>query len=177
MALFSRRPKPDKVYGTGLWRQHRDRFNRAVDRFYRSAAAVHKEANPDDPAQAEAAEALAALTLDLNSLGERVDAAARQAHEAFPVRDLVVPAQVRAVVGEFPEDLSKAGHMVAQSAQAAAMTHAAIRMGTDPLPSAHAAQGYARDAAELVDRCAAALQPNSSRQSSPSTDPSHRAAR
>lgn len=147
-----RAAQQDRAYGTGVWRQHRDRFNRAVDRFYQTALAVREEARADDPQQEEAAEALAALTYDLNALGERIDETARRAHAQVPVADMVVPAQVRAVVGDLAEGMSKAALLVAQAAQAAAMSRAAIRMGTDPREAARAAGSYVRDAQRAVER-------------------------
>lgn len=180
----------DALYGTGLWRQHRDRFNRAVDRFYSAAVAVHSAVDsspttgpsdtpapsstaspsdlttPDDltapsdsmgdpTAASAAAEALAHLTLTFNDLGTRVDAISAWAHAHVPVKDLVVPAAVRAVVGDLSEKLTKAAHFVAQSAMTAAMTRAALRDGSNPLTSTRAAQRCAANATALVVECEA----------------------
>lgn len=127
MPLFKRKPKPptpDQLYGTGLWRQHRDRFNRAVDRFYATAAALHEES-----AHAPQAETLAQQTLRLNELSTAVDSAARAAQAAFPTAGMVLPSAVRSQVGQLPELLSRAALKTAEAAQAAAMTRAYIRAG------------------------------------------------
>ncbi|GAA4284489.1 hypothetical protein GCM10022261_20200 [Brevibacterium daeguense] len=49
------RVHPDDQYGTGLWRQHRDRFNRAVDRFYTTAVALRTEVDGIEARRADSA--------------------------------------------------------------------------------------------------------------------------
>src|SRR5699024_12103535 len=83
-----------KQFGTGLWRQHRERFSRAVDRFYERASALHEE-HGDAEAAPQISE-LAQLTLVLNDLDDRVAALARTAQGAVPLEGLVFPAAGRA---------------------------------------------------------------------------------
>ncbi|MCQ9387071.1 hypothetical protein NQ038_00135 [Brevibacterium sp. 50QC2O2] len=178
MGLLDRFRKPkaptaDDLYGTGLWRQHRDRFNRAVDRFYDTALAVHREhpaesagtgpaaganatpAAPGAPAPEPPAETLAQLTHTLGEASAAVDAVAQAAQESFPIEGMVLPAPARARVGRLPELLSRAAAKVAEAAQAAAMSRVALRTGGDGLEAAAAAHRYVADAAELVGQCSA----------------------
>lgn len=146
--------KPDQLYGTGVWRQNRDRFNRAVDRFYATAAAVHEEA-PDSAVAVR----LAALTHELNEMAQRVDAVAAALHARYPVDSTVVPAHVRAHVGQTPELLTRAAGVVAQAGQAAAMARVSARAGRAAEGGAgaesqvRAAERYVADAAELIAAC------------------------
>ncbi len=178
MGLLDRFRKPkaptaDDLYGTGLWRQHRDRFNRAVDRFYDTALAVHREhpaesagtgpaaganatpAAPGASAPEPPAETLAQLTHTLGEASAAVDAVAQAAQESFPIEGMVLPAPARARVGRLPELLSRAAAKVAEAAQAAAMSRVALRTGGDGLEAAAAAHRYVADAAELVGQCSA----------------------
>jgi hypothetical protein len=169
------RVHPDDRYGTGLWRQHRDRFNRAVDRFYVTAVALREEADircardassaEDDPtgaagtarrqqtAVADAAEMIAQQTIILNALAERFDALAARAHAEHPVAGLVIPAATRSQLADLPELMSKAAAKVAEACQAGAMARAAVRTGADPTHPSSAARAYVADAADLVARC------------------------
>jgi hypothetical protein len=170
-------PTADDLYGTGLWRQHRDRFNRAVDRFYDTALAVHREhpaesdgtgpaatqgsahgqaaATAGTSAPEPPAETLAQLTHTLGEASAAVDAVAQAAQESFPIEGMVLPAPARARVGRLPELLSRAAAKVAEAAQAAAMSRVALRTGGDGLEAAAAAHRYVADAAELVGQCSA----------------------
>lgn len=145
-----RRSPEEKRFGTGLWRQHRDRFSRAVDRFFDTASALHEEHGESDAA-AQIGE-LAQLTLVLNDLDERVAALAETAQRAFPLEGLVFPADGRARLGDVPERLSRASALVAQALQSATMLRA--RLAMDPqAPSAGSAE-YADAARTYVDRAA-----------------------
>ncbi|GAA4386782.1 hypothetical protein AB0I45_12905 [Brevibacterium sp. NPDC049920] len=154
----------DHRLGTGLWRQHHDRFLRAVDRFYAIAVDLHStagsvpgEADAPVTSATESAEIIAQQTLVLNGLADRVGALTETVHARFPLDGLVVPAEVRARVGQLPALLSKAAAKTAEAGQAAAMARAALRSGTDPLPAARSARSYATDAITLVDACERAL--------------------
>ena len=78
-----RRSPEEKRFGTGLWRQHRDRFSRAVDRFFDTASALHEEHGASDAA--EQISELARLTLVLNGLDDRVAALAEAAQREVPL--------------------------------------------------------------------------------------------
>lgn len=146
----------DERLGTGLWRQHHDRFLRAVDRFYAIAVDLRTTAGSLSGA-ADAAELVAQQTLVLNGLADRISTLTETVHARFPLAGLVVPAEVRAQVGQLPALLSKAAGKTAEAGQAAAMARAALRAGSDPLPAARSARSYAADAATLVDACERAL--------------------
>ena len=141
--MRKKEPQPDDLYGTGVWRQHRDRFNRAVDRFFVTASRLHEEVNAgaggagkeagagsnagaqDD--HVRAAESLASLTHTLNQVAQQVDDCARTLHTRVPVNEQTIPAQVRTQVGTLPELMSRAATKVAEAAQAAAMVRAQVR--------------------------------------------------
>ena len=127
--LRKKEPQPDDLYGTGAWRQHRDRFNRAVDRFFVTASRLHEEtqAGTTQDAHVQAAEQIAALTHTLNQVAQRVDDCARTLHTHVPVNEQTIPAQVRTQVGTLPELMSRAATKVAEAAQAAAMVRAQVR--------------------------------------------------
>ncbi|PMD04566.1 hypothetical protein [Brevibacterium paucivorans] len=165
--LRKKEPQPDDLYGTGVWRQHRDRFNRAVDRFFVTTSRLHEEAHAgaktNDPHVA-AAEQLAALTHTLNQVAQQVDDCARTLHAHAPVNEQTIPAQVRTQVGTLPELMSRAATKVAEAAQAAAMVRAQVRTtsggvaensATVPgqVAGVSAAQRYVGDAARLVEEC------------------------
>ncbi|WP_293879144.1 hypothetical protein [uncultured Brevibacterium sp.] len=165
--LRKKEPQPDDLYGTGVWRQHRDRFNRAVDRFFVTASRLHEEVNAGASAQeahVRAVESLAALTHTLNQVAHKVDDCARTLHTHVPINEQTIPAQVRTQVGTLPELMSRAATKVAEAAQAAAMVRAQVRTtsggvvensATVPgqVPGVSAAQNYVGDAARLVDEC------------------------
>lgn len=175
---FFRRDRPatpQQRLGTGLWRQHRERFSRAVDRFYTTVSTLH-----DEHAQSAAAlqiEDLARLTLVLNELDGRIEALAETCHRAVPLDGLVFPADGRAQLGDVPEHLSRASALVAQAAQSAAMLRAHLTMhgdagggtgGADDAQGraagpagtarfAESARGYVDRAADLIAEAEAGL--------------------
>ena len=171
--LRKKEPQPDDLYGTGVWRQHRDRFNRAVDRFFVTASRLHEEVHAGAgtlEAHVQAAEQLAALTHTLNQVAQQVDDCARTLHTHVPVNEQTIPAQVRTQVGTLPELMSRAATKVAEAAQAAAMVRAQVRTtsggvtensetdetsqaGPAEVPGVSAARRYVDDAARLVDEC------------------------
>ena len=108
LSLFRRdRPaSPQQRWGTGLWRQHRDRFSRAVDRFYTTVSTLHREHGQS--AAASQIEQLAQLTLVLNDLDARIEVLAEICHRAVPLDGLVFPADGRQRLGDLPEHLSRA---------------------------------------------------------------------
>lgn len=119
-----RRSAEERRFGTGLWRQHRDRFSRAVDRFYETTSTLHR--NFGDTASAPQIEMLAQLTVTLNELDDRVAALTETAQREVPLSSLVFPAEGRARLGDVPERLSRASALVAQAAQSAAMLRAGL---------------------------------------------------
>ncbi|MDK7750664.1 hypothetical protein QP572_09935 [Brevibacterium sp. UMB10442] len=170
--LRKKEPQPDDLYGTGVWRQHRDRFNRAVDRFFVTASRLHEEAQAGatQAAHVQAAEHIATLTHTLNQVAQQMDHCARTLHTHVPVNEQTIPAQVRTQVGTLPELMSRAATKVAEAAQAAAMVRAQVRTtsggvtensvtdesseaGPAEVAGASAAHTYVDDAAKLVDEC------------------------
>lgn len=171
--LRKKEPQPDDLYGTGVWRQHRDRFNRAVDRFFVTASRLHEEVHAGagtQEAHVQAAESLAALTHTLNQVAHKVDDCARTLHTRVPVNEQTIPVQVRTQVGTLPELMSRAATKVAEAAQTAAMVRAQVRTtsggvtensetdetsqaGPAEVPGVSAARRYVDDAARLVDEC------------------------
>lgn len=119
-----RRSAEERRFGTGLWRQHRDRFSRAVDRFYETTSTLHRDFG--DTASAPQIELLARLTVTLNELDDRVAALSEAAQREIPLSSLVFPAEGRARLGDVPEHLSRASALVAQAAQSAAMLRAGL---------------------------------------------------
>lgn len=160
---------PDVRFGSGLWRQHHDRFMRAVDRFYTTAVALRADAQTlreSEAAEAAteaveaatvAAETIAQQTLVLNDLATRIGALSAACHARFPLHHLVLPAAVRMEVGALPELVSRAAVKVSEACQAAAMARVAVRTGSDPLAAADSARAYAADAARVVAQCESAL--------------------
>lgn len=144
----------DARLGTGLWRQHRDRFGRAVDRLYATAVQAQKE-SPGVPAVTAVVE----LTHRLSELDQRAAQIAQQAHSSWPLEGLVLPADVRQQVGDLPELLSRAAGKVSEAAQAAAHVRVAALQATNagrgearPLePAAGPADAAAASAARFVD--------------------------
>ena len=141
----------DARFGTGLWRQHRDRCMRVIDRFYETAVGLHAEAP-------QAAAGFVELTHELRDLAQVIDALTQQLHERAPVDGMIVPAAVRAQVGQAPELLSKAGGKIAEAAQVAAMFRAQARAaGLDPkVQKAQVQDAQIRDAQVQDARAAAA---------------------
>lgn len=138
-----RRSPQEKRFGTGLWRQHRERFSRAVDRFFETASALHEEHGASDAAAQ--IDELAQLTLVLNELDERVAVLAEAAQRAVPLEGLVFPAEGRTRLGDVPERLSRASALVAQALQSAMMLRA--RLTTGP----HGPHGQSARSAEYAD--------------------------
>lgn len=177
--LRKKEPTPDDLYGTGVWRQHRDRFNRAVDRFFVTASRLHEEVHRASggtdtrggrtdasapKSHAQAAEQLATLTHTLNQVAQQVDDCARILHAHVPVDQRTIPVQVRNQVGTLPELMSRAATKVAEAAQAAAMVRAQVRTtsgtvddnsvtDTGQITGVSAARKYVNDAATLVEKC------------------------
>ena len=112
----------DARLGTGLWRQHRDRFGRAVDRLYTTAVQAQKEA-PNTPSVLAVVE----LTHRLSELDQRAAGIAEYAHSRWPVEGLVLPADVRLQAGDLPELLSHAAGKVSEAVQAAAHVRVSAR--------------------------------------------------
>lgn len=135
----------DARLGTGLWRQHRDRFGRAVDRLYATAVQAQKE-SPSVPAVTAVVE----LTHRLSELDHRVARLAERTHGSWPVEGLVLPADVRRQVGDLPELLSRAAGKVSEAAQAAAHVRVAARQTVNADRSAAKAPGTAASPADAA---------------------------
>ncbi len=146
---------PDRQFGTGLWRQHHDRFLRAVDRYYTTAVAIAEA--PETTGGASASDLIAAGTHRLNDLVPVVDDIARRLHAHHPVDGQVVPAPVRRLVGDAPELLARASAKVAEAVLAASMARTELRAGRPAASSAQACARFIDDAAELLDRARAGL--------------------
>lgn len=144
----------DTRLGTGLWRQHRDRFGRAVDRLYATAVQAQKES----PSVA-AVTAVVELTHRLSELDQSVAQIAEHAHSSWPLDGLVLPADVRRQTGDLPELLSRAAGKVSEAAQAAAHVRIAARQAANadrcgenpPEPAAGPADAAAASAARFVN--------------------------
>ncbi|WP_309132696.1 hypothetical protein [Brevibacterium sp.] len=161
---------PDRQFGTGLWRQHHDRFLRAVDRYYTTAvaiseaedanAAVTSASTADDatePPGAPTSELIAAGTHRLNELVPVVDDITRWMHTHCPVAGQVVPAHVRQRVGDAPELMARASAKVAEAVLAASMARTELRAGRPAASSAQACERFIADAAELLARARSSL--------------------
>lgn len=142
-----RHATPQQRLGTGLWRQHRERFSRAVDRFYTTVSTLHEQYAQS--AAAPQIEELSQLTLVLNGLDQRVEALAEACHRAVPLEGLVFPADGRQRLGDAPEHLSRASALVAQAAQSAAMLRAQLATSRD---DAAGSARFAESAHSYVDR-------------------------
>lgn len=158
-----RRSDEERRFGRGLWRQHRDRFSRVVDRFYETTSTLHRDFGDTD--SAPQIDVLSQLTLTLNDLDERVAWLSETAQREVPLDDLVFPAAGRARLGDVPEHLSRASALVAQAAQSAAMLRAGLVVpaGT-PQPVAarfaESARTYVVQADRLIAEAEAALPPD-----------------
>lgn len=148
---FSSHTGPDQQFGTGLWRHNRDRFIRAVDRYYTTTVAIHEL-----PASGQSLAADANTIIDgtqrLNDLVPVVDEITAWLHAHHPVSGQVVPSHTRNDVGDTPEQLTKASSKVAEAVLAASMARTEILAGRAIGPSAQATQRFIFDAAELLDR-------------------------
>lgn len=170
--------KPDDRFGTGLWRHNRDRFIRAVDRYYTTAVAIHKAhetstkaavagttagtdttVGTDDSATTSAGDVNTIVdgTHRLNDLVPVVDEITGWLHEHHPVTGQVVPSNTRERVGDTPELLTRASSKVAEAVLAASMARAEITSGRPIALSAQAAERFITDAAELLERAQANL--------------------
>ncbi|GAA2092290.1 hypothetical protein [Brevibacterium salitolerans] len=178
--LFTRdrRSPEEKRFGTGLWRQHRDRFSRSVDRYFETAEALHREFGdvdgtavqdvgagaPVTPVAAAVGE-ISALTATLNALDDRVAELMARCHRTVPLDGLVFPAEGRKLLGDVPEAVSRAASLVAQAAQTAAMLRAHLRMhgaadAAQLLEYPASARRYADRAAELLQAASATADGN-----------------
>ena len=165
--------KDDDRFGTGLWRHNRDRFIRAVDRYYTTAVALHEardsggsatsgtaSANADDTSDGKATAASAKDPVDvivdgthrLNALVDVVDELTATLHARFPVTGQVVPGPARQAVGDAPELLTKASSKVGEAVLAASMARSEVPTGRSIDSSAEATVRFISDAEELLGR-------------------------
>lgn len=148
----------DRRFGTGAWRHNHDRFIRAVDRYYSTAVAIHKERGDlPDAADSEAVAALIGGTERLNGLIPAMDEATEWLHAHHPIEGQVVPAVARSEVGDVPELLTRAASKVAEAVLAASMVRAELRAHRPLTAGARACTHYIDDATELLDRIRAAI--------------------
>lgn len=170
--------KDDDRFGTGLWRHNRDRFIRAVDRYYTTAVALHEArdsggsatsgatsgaasgAASEGSSDGEAATASAKDPIDvivdgthrLNALVDVVDDLTATLHARYPVTGQVVPGPVRQAVGEAPELLTKASSKVGEAVLAASMARSDESSGRSIDSSAEATVRFITDAEVLLGR-------------------------
>jgi hypothetical protein len=165
--------KDDDRFGTGLWRHNRDRFIRAVDRYYTTAVALHEaqdsggsatsgtaSANADDTSDGKATAASAKNPVDvivdgthrLNALVDIVDGLTAALHTRCPVTGQVVPGPARQAVGDAPELLTKASSKVGEAVLAASMARSERPTGRSIDSSAEATARFITDAEELLGR-------------------------
>ena len=162
--------KDDDRFGTGLWRHNRDRFIRAVDRYYTTAVALHEARDSGGSATSVATsagssdgEATAASAKDpidvivggthrLNALVDVVDDLTATLHARHPVTGQVVPGPARQAVGDAPELLTKASSKVGEAVLAASMARSDGPSGRSIDSSAEATVRFITDAEELLGR-------------------------
>lgn len=166
--------KDDDRFGTGLWRHNRDRFIRAVDRYYTTAVALHEARDSADSATSGAASGAASAgssdgdattasakdpidvivdgTHRLNALVDVVDDLTSALHARHPVPGQVVPGPVRQAVGDAPELLTKASSKVGEAVLAASMARSDGPSGRSIDSSAEATVRFVTDAEELLGR-------------------------
>ena len=137
----------DQRFGTGLWRHNRDRFLRAVDRYYTTALALHEARTCDD-----AIDIIVDCTHQLNSLVPVVDDITAALHRTHPVTGQIVPGPARQAVGDAPELLTKASSKVAEAVLAASMARSEVPAGKPIGSSAQATERFISDAEELLER-------------------------
>ncbi|SMX98197.1 hypothetical protein BSP239C_02884 [Brevibacterium sp. 239c] len=153
----SSRKGPDQQFGTGLWRHNRDRFIRAVDRYYTTSVAIHKlPADGQDPSAD--ANTIIDGTRRLNDLVPIVDEVTAWLHTNHPVSGQVVPGHTRNAVGDTPELLTKASSKVAEAVLAASMARTEIIADRPIGPSAKATERFISEAAQLLERAQAATE-------------------
>lgn len=166
--------KDDDRFGTGLWRHNRDRFIRAVDRYYTTALALHEardsggsatsgatsgaasEGSSDGEATTTSAKDPIDVIVDgthrLNALVDVVDDLTATLHARYPVTGQVVPGPVRQAVGEAPELLTKASSKVGEAVLAASMARSDESSGRSIDSSAEATVRFITDAEVLLGR-------------------------
>ncbi|SMX80564.1 hypothetical protein [Brevibacterium linens] len=165
--------RDDDRFGTGLWRHNRDRFIRAVDRYYTTAVALHEARDSGGSATSSAASARVEDTSDgkataasakdpidvivdgthrLNALVDVVDDLTATLHARCPVTGQVVPGPTRQVVGDVPELLTKASSKVGEAVLAASMARSEGPTGRSIDSSAEATVRFITDAEELLGR-------------------------
>ena len=162
--------KDDDRFGTGLWRHNRDRFIRAVDRYYTTAVALHEARDSGGSTTSSAAsadtsdgKATAASAKDpvdvivdgthrLNALVDIVDGLTAALHTRCPVTGQVVPGPARQAVGDAPELLTKASSKVGEAVLAASMARSERPTGRSIDSSAEATARFITDAEELLGR-------------------------
>lgn len=166
--------KDDDRFGTGLWRHNRDRFIRAVDRYYTTAVALHEARDSGGSATSGAASGAASEgssdgsvtaasakdpidvivdgTHRLNALVDVVDDLTATLHARYPVTGQVVPGPVRQAVGEAPELLTKASSKVGEAVLAASMARSDESSGRSIDSSAEATVRFITDAEVLLGR-------------------------
>ena len=137
----------DQRFGTGLWRHNRDRFLRAVDRYYTTALALHEARTCDD-----AIDIIVDGTHRLNSLVPVVDDITAALHRTHPVTGQIVPGPARQALGDAPELLTKASSKVAEAVLAASMARSEAPAGKPIESSARATERFISDAEELLER-------------------------
>ncbi|MGO1290925.1 MAG: hypothetical protein ACTMH0_06475 [Brevibacterium linens] len=162
--------RDDDRFGTGLWRHNRDRFIRAVDRYYTTAVALHEARDSGGSTTSSAASAdtsdgedITASATDpvdvivdgthrLNALVDVVDDLTATLHARCPVTGQVVPGPTRQVVGDVPELLTKASSKVGEAVLAASMARSEGPTGRSIGSSAEATARFITDAEELLGR-------------------------
>lgn len=165
----------DERFGTGLWRHNRDRFIRAVDRYYTTAVSIHEartgapepgttSARAPEPGapgsgapEHDPANTIVDGTHRLNALVAVVDEITERLHADHPVSGQVVPGPARRAIGDTPELLTKASSKVAEAVLAASMARTEILAGKPIGSGARATARFIDDAAELLERAQANL--------------------
>ncbi|MGO2037250.1 MAG: hypothetical protein ACTH2U_12285 [Brevibacterium sp.] len=165
----------DERFGTGLWRHNRDRFIRAVDRYYTTAVSIHEartgapepettSARAPEPGTPESGttehdpvNTIVDGTHRLNALVAIVDEITERLHADHPVSGQVVPGPARRTIGDTPELLTKASSKVAEAVLAASMARTEILAGKPIGSGARATARFIDDAAELLERAQANL--------------------
>ncbi|TSI19689.1 hypothetical protein [Brevibacterium aurantiacum] len=146
----SSRKGPDQQFGTGLWRHNRDRFIRAVDRYYTTSVAIH-ELTAEGRGPSADANTIIDGTQRLNDLVPVVDEITAWLNTHHPVSGQVVPGHTRNAVGDTPELLTRASSKVAEAVLAASMARTEIIAGRQFGPSAKATERFIADAAQLLE--------------------------
>ena len=172
----------------GVWFHHRGRFLRAVDKYYETTVRLNNQVSSNQlfsepSAHRHAAEIIAAQTIVLNELADRVQALTHVLQERFPLWDMVVPAAMRSELGNLPENFAKAATKVAEANGAATMALITVQklQGNDAYPAhtssgdgvdsgasrstsdeaitvAHSSVSYVQQAAALIMQCEKCLE-------------------